>query len=133
MKAERTFAERSKSLLTNKLIPWKWWSTVETEVFGASSSLAPLVNKEGKLIWSADEKVSLFLTHFDVKLCRDSYQQPYSCDPSLVSLVLRSVAFQSRYVRSLLLNLDPYGGNDSGGMFPLYTSRWLRSWHLSWL
>ena len=30
--------------------------TVKTALFGASSSLPPLVDRRGKLVWSADEK-----------------------------------------------------------------------------
>ena len=43
--AERAFTKRSKSLLTNAQNPRKWWSTVKTAVFGASSSLPPLVDR----------------------------------------------------------------------------------------
>ena len=42
----------------------------------------------------ADEKVSMFLAHFDAKQYRDSFQQPHSCDPSSV---LCSVAFRSSF------------------------------------
>ena len=47
----------------------------------------------------------------------ESFQQPHSCDPSPA---LFSVAFRSSFVRSLLLDLDPYSGNDPDGMFPLF-------------
>ena len=54
---------------------------------------------------SADEKASLFSAHFEARWCRDNFQQPYSCD---LSLVLCSVVFRSIFVCSLLLDL--YGG-----------------------
>ena len=95
-----------------------------------SSRLLPLIDRRGNLIWSADAKASLFSTHFDTKQCRDSFQQPHSCDPSPV---LYSVAFRSSCIRSLLLDLDPFEENDPDGMFPLFTSRWLGSCQLSLL
>ena len=69
--AERAFTELSKSLLTNEPNTLKWLSTVKTAVFGNSSSLPPLIDREGKLIGSADEKASLFSLHLDAKQCRD--------------------------------------------------------------
>ena len=73
---------------------------MKTAVFGASSSLQPLVHRGGKLVWSADVKASLFSAHFDANQCR-YFQQPYSCDPSPV---LYTVAFRSNFVRSLLVD-----------------------------
>ena len=89
-------------------------------VFGASFCLPPLIDRGGKLVWSTDEKVTLFYAQFGAKQCRDAFQQPQSCDPSSV---LCSVAFRSSFVCSLLLDLDPYGGNDPDGMFPLCYKR----------
>ena len=112
---ERVFSERRTSILANALNPRKWWSIVKAAVFGASSSLPLLVDKGCRLVWSADLNASLFLAHFDVKQCRDSFQQPHSCDPSLL---LCSVGFRSSFVRRLLLNLGLYSGNDPDGMIP---------------
>ena len=115
---ERAFTVRSKSLLTNAPDPRKWWPTVETGgLLLSSSSLPPLADRGGKLLWSADGKASLFLVHFNVKQCRDSFQQPRYGDPSPV---LCSVAFRSIIVCSLLLDLDPCGGNYPDGMFSLF-------------
>ena len=50
---------------------------MKTPVFGASFNLSPLVNRGGKLIWSADEKASLFSAYFDAKQCSGIFQQPY--------------------------------------------------------
>ena len=127
---ERAFTERRKSHLANVQNPRKWWTTVKAALFGASSSLSTLVARRGKLVWSANENVSLFWVHFDAKQCSDCFQQPHSCDPSPV---LCSVAFQSSFVGSLL-DLDIYGGNDLDVMFlNLFTSRSLGSWHSSLL
>ena len=53
----------------------------------------------------------------NAKQCRDSFQQPYFCDPSPV---ICSVAFWSRFVHSLLLDLDSYDGNNPDGMLILF-------------
>ena len=53
--AERAFRERSKQLLMNTQNPPKWRASVKTAVFGESSSLPSLVDRGGKLVWSADE------------------------------------------------------------------------------
>ena len=45
---------------------------------------------------------------------------PLTCRPSPC---LTSFAFRSREVRRLLLDLDPYGGSDPSGMFPLFLKR----------
>ena len=42
---------------------------------------------------------------------------PLTCHPSPS---LTSFAFRSSEVRRLLLDLDPYGGTDPSGMFPLF-------------
>ena len=51
VEAKRAFNERSRALLMNAPNPRNWWSTVKIAVFGASSSLPPLVDTEGKLIF----------------------------------------------------------------------------------
>ena len=96
--------ERSKSLLTNVPNPQK-------------RCLPPLVDREGNLVWSADEKAFLFSAHFDAKQCRDSFQQSHFCDPFLV---LCSVAFRFSFIRSCFLDLDPYGRNDPDCMFSFF-------------
>ena len=62
------------------------------------------------------EKASLFSVHFNSKQRRNSFQQPHSCHPCPV---LRSVAFQSSFVRILLLGLDPCGMYNPDGLFSL--------------
>ena len=57
-------------------------------IFGESSSLLLLVDRGGRLVWSAEEKASLSSAHFDTKQCRDSFQQPHFCDPSPVLYIL---------------------------------------------
>ena len=51
---------------------------------------------------------------------REAVDLPLTCHPSPS---LSTFAFRSSEVRHLLLNLDPYGGIDPFGMFPLFLKR----------
>ena len=95
----------------------KWWSTLKSAVFGLSSSLPPLVGGGGGLVCELVGKADLLSDHFDGKQFRESVDLPLSCHPSPS---LTSVAFRSSEVRRLLLDLDPNGGSDPLGMFPLF-------------
>ena len=70
--------------------------------------MAPLVDRD-KLVWSADEKTSLFSTHFDAKQCRDSFQQLSLCQRNLLPRMLKTTGvslllpFYQRYLRRLWL------------------------------
>ena len=79
-----------------------------------------MVDMGGKLVWSADEKTSLFSEHYAAKQCRDGFQQPYSCDPSLV---LCSVGFRISSIHRWLLNVDPHGGMIPIKCFYFFTNR----------
>ena len=50
---------------------------------------------------------------------------PLTCH---LSPSLTTFAFKSREVRDLLLDLDPYGGTDPLGMFPLFLRELLMLW-----
>ena len=65
-------------------------------------------------------KADLLSDHFDSKQSRESLDLPLTCHPTPC---LTSFAFRSREVRCLLLDLDPYGGSDLLGMFPLFLKR----------
>ena len=69
------------------------------------------------MVWSMDEKASLLSADFDAKQYRDSFWQLRSCD---TSPVMCSVVFQSSSIPRLLLDLDPCGGNNPEGVFPLF-------------
>ena len=56
----------------------------------------------------------------DSKQFREAVDLPLTCHPSPS---LTTFAFRSREVRLLLLDLDPYGGTDPLGMFPLFIKR----------
>ena len=96
------------------------WSTVKSAVFGTSSSLPPLVNEGGGLVCESVGQADLLSDHFDSKQSREAVDLPLTRHPSPS---LTTFAFRSREVRRLLLELDPYGGIDPLGMFPLFLKR----------
>ena len=55
--------------------------------------------------------------HFNSKQSRQAVDLPLTCHPFPS---LTTFAFRSSEVRRLLLNLDPYGGSDTLGMFTLF-------------
>ena len=65
-------------------------------------------------------KADLLSDHFNSKQSREAVDLPLTCHPSPS---LTTFAFRSSEVRSLLLDLDPYGGTDLLGMFPLFLKR----------
>ena len=65
-------------------------------------------------------KADLLSDYFDCKQSREAVDLPLSCHPSPS---LTTFAFRSSEVRRLLLDLDPYGGTDPLGMFPLFLKR----------
>ena len=100
--------------------PHKWWSTLKSAVFGSSSTLPPLVSEGGGLVCETIGKADLLSYHFDSKQSREAVDLPLTCHPS-PSLI--TFAFRSREVMRLLLDLDPSGGTDPLGMFPLFLKR----------
>ena len=58
--------------------------------------------------------------HFDGKQSMESVDLPLTCHPSPRLTILD---FRSIEVRRLLLDLDPYGGADPLGRFPLFLNR----------
>ena len=100
--------------------PHNWWSTLKSAVFGSSSSLPPLVGPGEGLVCKSVGKADLLSDHFDSKQPRESVDLLVTChlSPSLITF-----AFRSSEVKRLLLDLDPYGGTDPLGMFPLFLKR----------
>ena len=109
-----------RDVLMNVQSPHKWWSTLKSAVFGSSSSLTPLISEGGGLVCESVGKADLLSDHFDSKQSREAVDLPLTChsSPSLTTF-----AFRSSEVRRLLLYLDPYGGTDPLGMFPLFLKR----------
>ena len=62
-------------------------------------------------------KAHLLSDHFDSKQSRESVDLLVTCHPS-PSLI--TFAFRLSEIICLLLDLDPYGGTDHLGMFPLF-------------
>ena len=118
--AKRQFSDRNRAVLMNVKSPHKWWSTLKSAVFVTSSSMSPLVNEGGGLVCESVGKADLLSDHFDSKQSREAVDLPLTCHPS-PSLTI--FAIRSREVRRLLLDLDPYGGTDPLGMFPLFLKR----------
>ena len=100
--------------------PQKWWTTLKSAVFGSSSSLPALVGPGGGLVCKSVGKADLLSDHFDSKQSRESVDLLVTCHPS-PSLI--TFAFRSSEVKRPLLDLDPYGGTDPLGMFPLFLKR----------
>ena len=74
----------------------KWWSTLQSAVFGLSSSRSPLVGGGGGLVCESVGKAELLSDHFDGKQSMESVDLPLTCHPSPS---LTSYAFRYR-VRS---------------------------------
>ena len=79
--------------------------------------MTPLVSEGDGMVCESVGKIDLLSDHFDSKQSREAVDLPLTCHPSPS---LTTFAFRSREVRRLLLNLDPYGGTDPLGMFPLF-------------
>ena len=109
-----------ETLMLNVQSPHKWWSTLKSAVFGSSSSLPPLVSEGGKLVCESAGKADMLSGHFDSKQSREAVDLLLTCHPSPS---LTTFAFRSSEVRRPLLDLDPYGGTDPLGMFPLFLKR----------
>ena len=62
-------------------------------------------------------KADLLSDHFDSKQSREAVNLLRTCHPFPS---LTTFGFRLSEVRRLLLDLDPYGGTDPLGMFPLF-------------
>ena len=89
--AKRQFSARNRDALMNVQSLHKWWSTLESAVFGLSSSLPPLVGGGGGLVCESVGKTDLLSDHFDGKQSRESVDLPLTChpSPSLTSFALK--------------------------------------------
>ena len=101
----------------------------KSAVFGLSSSLPLLVGVGGGLVCESVGKADLLSNHFDGKQSRESVDLLLTCHPSPS---LTSFAFRSSEVSRLLLDLDPYGGCDPLGMFPLFLKEETRELLMFW-
>ena len=118
--AKRLFSDRNGDVFMNVQSPHKWWSTLKSAVFGSSSPFPPLISEGGGLVCESVGKADLLSDHFDSKQSMEAVDLPLTCHPSPS---LTTSAFRSSEVRRLLLDLDPFGGTDPLGMFPLFLKR----------
>ena len=70
----------------------KWWFTLNSAVFGLSSSLPPLVSEGGRLVCESVDKADLLSDHFDSKQSMEAVDLPLTChpSPSLTTFAFRS-------------------------------------------
>ena len=59
--------------------PHKWWSTLQSAVFGLSSSLTLLVGRGGGLVCESVGKADMHSDHFDGKQSRESVDLTVTC------------------------------------------------------
>ena len=115
--AKCQFSDRNRDVLMNVQSPHKCWSTLKSAVFGSSSSLSPLVSEGRGLVSESVGTADLLSDHFNSKQSREAVDLPLTCHPSPS---ITTFPFRSSEMRCLLLDLDPYGGTDPLGMFPLF-------------
>ena len=82
--------------------------------------MPPLIKANGTAVFCPKVKAELLADVFDSKHCREPLVLPQSCFPEPK---LCSVAFRSREVKNLLLNLDIHGGIDPNAIFPISFKR----------
>ena len=116
-RAEREHNARIKDTLLGATQPHKWWSTFKSALFGNDGGIPPLLKPDGSLTDCPREKAALFANVFDEKQSAEVLTLPLSCHPEPK---LTSMAFRSREIKKLMLNLDSYGGSGPDGIFPLF-------------
>ena len=115
--AEREFNHGIKETLLGATQPHKWWSTLKSALFGVDDGMPPLLKPDGSLTHCPKEKASLLANVFDGKQSDEVLTLPQSCHPEAK---LTTIAFRSREIERLMLDLDPYGGSGPDGIFPLF-------------
>ena len=113
--AKRLFSDRNRDVLMNVQSPHKKVCGVRLEFI-----MPPLVSEGGGLMCESVGKADLLQDHFYSKKSRKAVDLRLTCHPSPS---LTTFAFRSSEVGRLLLDLDPYGGTDPLGMYPLFLKR----------
>ena len=99
------YSDRNRAVLMNVQSPHKLWSTLQSEVFGSSSSLPLLVSEGGGLVCESVGEADLLSNHFDSKQSRETVDLSLTCH---LSPSLTTFAFRSRGQASLdRLELEP--------------------------
>ena len=115
--AEREYNSGIKDTLLGALQSHKWWSTLKSALFGIDDGMPPLLKPDGSLAHSPKEKSELLADVFDGKQSNEEVTLPQSCHPEAK---LTTIAFRSREMVKLMLDLDSYGGSGPDGIFPLF-------------
>ena len=94
-----------------------WWRTLKGHVFGAESDIPPFCSPGGALVSDPAGKAELLSTWFDSKQSRDIVELPQTCH---LRPAFWGIAFRAREVERHLLDLDPNGGVNPSGCFPMF-------------
>ena len=86
-------------------------------MFGAESDIPPLCSLSGEPVSDPAGKAELLSAWFDSKQLRDIVELLQTCHRRPAFCV---IAFRAREVERYLLDLDPNGGVDSSGCFPMF-------------
>ena len=86
-------------------------------MFGVESDIPPLCSPGGALVSDPAGKAELLSTFFDSKQSRDIVELPQTCNPRPAFC---GIAFRAREVERHLLDLDPNGGVNPSGCFPMF-------------
>ena len=115
--AKRQFSDRNRDVLMNVQSPHKWWSTLNVRcTVRVRHCLRALVRVA--VDWCVSRLVRLICCW--TILAASSPGRPLICRSLVIRLLVLPFATMSSVVRRLLLDLDPYGGTDPLGMFPLF-------------
>ena len=93
-----------------------WWLTLKGHVFGAESDIPPLCSAGGALVSDPAGNAELLSKWFNSKQLRDIVELQQTCQPRPAFC---GIAFRAREVERYLLDLDPNGGVDPSGCFPI--------------
>ena len=116
-RVEKEYNDSVKEILLSCGDDHRWWATFKSSLLGVESGLPPLLRSDGTSIYSPKEKAELLSEVFKSKQCGEPLALPPSCSPKPE---LTSMAFRSKEVKALLLDLDNYGGIDPNGLFPVF-------------
>ena len=100
-----------------------WWRTLKGHVFGEESDIPPLCSPDGALVSDPAGKAELLSTMFDSKQSRDIVGLLQTCHPRPEFCGIAFRAFRAREVERYLLDLDPNGGVDPSGCFPMFIQK----------
>lgn len=115
--AEAEYNNHLKTTLTGTTQPHKWWSALKKSLFGVDNSIPPLCRSDGSVTFDPCEKANILADVFESKQSDSEVILPHSCSPEPM---FSSFAFRSSEIQYLLNDLDPYGGTDPNGFFPLF-------------